>query len=371
MEAKGGGRRVNDNLGGASWHIFGCIFAIVFALIFHRYNETMIAENSHPRADDVLIVSYPKSGNTWMRFLISNLLAYNENEVKERFNYINFQDVENIIPDLEFYPHRELYRQRRAQEGLQFRFYKSHQPFTHTMARCDEAIGMMAADQCSCPNCPSEFRRIIYIVRDGRDVMCSYYKFRKNLGVLSKDTSFTEFMDSPVFPGYSWVDHVESYLNASSSDVLWSGEDGTKKPKLDIKFVHYEELLQFPTAILSSVAEWAGIPHSAESIEWAVSRSSFDALREVEDADGVALFQKRFAERMSPDWRFMRRGEAGSWGECFQESDADITSSSKSSGGGAAAGTTNGVYFDESGREGALLKKLGLLVEGSTPTVSD
>ena len=37
-------------------------------------------------------VSYPRSGNTWMRFLLANLLAPHET--------ITFRNIENFVPDL-------------------------------------------------------------------------------------------------------------------------------------------------------------------------------------------------------------------------------------------------------------------------------
>ena len=41
---------------------------------------------------DIFIVSYPKSGNTWLRFLIGNLI-YNEDQVL-------FSNIEEKIPDI-------------------------------------------------------------------------------------------------------------------------------------------------------------------------------------------------------------------------------------------------------------------------------
>ena len=44
------------------------------------------------RPDDVFIVSYPKSGNTWVRFILANLLAPGER--------ITFRNIDNYVADV-------------------------------------------------------------------------------------------------------------------------------------------------------------------------------------------------------------------------------------------------------------------------------
>lgn len=45
----------------------------------------------HP--DDTFIVSYPRSGNTWTRFLVANLIHPDQ--------AATFANIERIIPDVE------------------------------------------------------------------------------------------------------------------------------------------------------------------------------------------------------------------------------------------------------------------------------
>ena len=42
--------------------------------------------------DDVFLTSYPRSGNTWTRFLIGNLIHQNET--------VTFLSVERLVPDM-------------------------------------------------------------------------------------------------------------------------------------------------------------------------------------------------------------------------------------------------------------------------------
>ena len=56
-----------------------------------------------PRPSDVYIVSYPKSGQTWIRFLLANLIRYEEAAARRepRPLPIDFDTVESRIPFLE------------------------------------------------------------------------------------------------------------------------------------------------------------------------------------------------------------------------------------------------------------------------------
>ncbi len=87
--------------------------------------------------DDVFIVSYPRSGNTWTRFLIGNLLRLDEPAT--------FANIESRVAEIYFNPDHELRKLPRP------RLLKSHEPFQ--------------------PRYP----RVIYIVRDPRDVAVSFY----------------------------------------------------------------------------------------------------------------------------------------------------------------------------------------------------
>src|SRR6202162_6740160 len=65
--------------------------------------------------DDVFVTSYPRSGNTWTRFLIGNLIYQDDP--------ITFRNIESRIPEIYFNPDHVMRRLPRP------RILKSHDSF--------------------------------------------------------------------------------------------------------------------------------------------------------------------------------------------------------------------------------------------------
>src|SRR6516162_9005881 len=112
--------------------------------------------NVHVLPDDVYLVSYPKSGNTWIRFLIANVVYPEQNP--------DFSNINDLLPDLEDMAIRDLKHVPRP------RLLKSHQYFD--------------------PRYP----KVIYIVRDPRDVAVSTYYFRIKRRAIADDFPLPQFV---------------------------------------------------------------------------------------------------------------------------------------------------------------------------------
>ena len=133
----------------------------------------------HVFPDDTFIVSYPKSGNTWTRFLVANLLHPGEP--------VTFENIERIVPDM----HAQSKRFFRSLPRP--RFIKSHEYFD------------------------PRYARVIYIVRDPRDVLISSYHFHRKQRQIPDDYPITQyvkrFLEGDVWSVYaSWSQNVTSWL---------------------------------------------------------------------------------------------------------------------------------------------------------------
>jgi hypothetical protein len=126
--------------------------------------------------DDTFLVSFPRSGNTWTRFLMANL-AHPGTEV-------SFANIERLIPDTASQSSRTLKRTPRP------RIIKSHEYFD------------------------ARYPKVIYIVRDPRDVALSAGStVISTTPAPSSSTSASSFARFRGAPG----EHGESTWQAGSS----------------------------------------------------------------------------------------------------------------------------------------------------------
>ena len=224
------------------------------------------------REDDVFLVSYPRSGNTWVRFLLANVIDHETEQA------IDFHSVHSLIPDYGMREHHE-YMKTLATP----RIMKSHSTFD------------------------PRFQRVIYLVRDGRDVMVSYYDYETKHRRFSG--SFQDFLLSSRLPYGFWADHVQSWLNA--------------REERDLLVVRYEDLLQGTELELDRMTRFAGLKCAPDVLERAVRLSAFDQMQKLEETRGRPYGDTSY--------RFVRRGTAGQWHSKFDEESKAIFKSQANS----------------------------------------
>jgi hypothetical protein len=216
--------------------------------------------------DDVFIVSYPKSGSTWARFLLANYLTGNR---------CDFGSVSHHIPDLHYSP--------RIDPALpRPRLVKSHFP------------------------CDARYPRVINIVRDGRDVAVSYYYHALRYRRLDRATTFAAFLgafNAGAVDDYGpWGAHVLSWLDREGADLL---------------VMRYEDMTADPVAALVRMLRFIGHAVVPDAVASAVEASSFSRMQLVEEAQRDLIPQWSATER---EIRFVRKGVAGEYRSHF---DAD------------------------------------------------
>ena len=210
----------------------------------------------HP--DDIFIVSYPKSGNTWVRFLIANLLKQPGEEIDF---YTSLKYIPGLVKNAD-----AIGRLERP------RLMKSHAPYL--------------------PDYPS----VIYVLRDGRDVYVSYYFHL--LQTLPEGTTFREFLGRERHTPSSWGDHVASWL--------FREQEGPQRTMV----VRYEDLQHDCLVELSRIAEFIGLETTQAELRQAIAASSFENMRSLE------LEKGRPYKHEGPEV-FMREGRSGGWRAFF------------------------------------------------------
>lgn len=213
--------------------------------------------------DDVYLVSYPRSGNTWARFMLANLIRPAGAEV-------TFQNIMRFVPAV----HQDLSLLDTIPRP---RFVKSHAPLE--------------------PRYP----RSIYLVRDGRDVYVSYYHYQRQK--LPPGTTLADYLVMEHWP-CSWGEHVNSWLDAAL-------------PQDRFLLIRYERLYEQPEQELRRMAVFAGLDATDAEISRAVQNSTFDSMRQIEETEGHPR-----AGRFSG--KFVRSGRVGGWQAHFGAHDREI-----------------------------------------------
>lgn len=189
------------------------------------------------RRADVLLVSYPKSGSTWLRFLLADALTSRA---------ADFDSVRDTIPPLD--------RHRHAPRLLPGggRLIRSHEPLAPYRGRTGQ--------------------RVISLVRDGRDVALSYLAHERRYGRFDGDArEFVErFLDGSVDPYGPWHEHVLAALALERS-----GE-------AQVLRVRYEDLRTGTVQELQRILAFCGIEQhdmDAGLLDDVVTRNSKEHMR--------------------------------------------------------------------------------------------
>jgi hypothetical protein len=221
---------------------------------------------------DAFLVSYPKSGNTWLKFMFTYLLSGREPD---------FDSDATVIA--------EVGSHRRAPGVLPRggRLIKSHEPYAGPQKRL--------------------YHKAIYLVRDGRDVAVSYYYTLIRRGMY--EGSFGQFLSFFLgrgVDGYGpWHEHVESWLASPARE------------RGSLLVVRYEDFLKEPVPNLSAVMEFLGLPVATAQAVEAVRLNSAKRMRERERRSQYHEKQAR------SDIMFVRRAGSGDWARTFTAEDEE------------------------------------------------
>ena len=213
------------------------------------------------RKDDVLLASFPRSGTTWTRHVLCNLISLNE---------WNGRDVEPVLDaTMPALGANNLFR--RWRHPTMPRVVKTHHRYSPAFRN----------------------RTAIIIIRDPRDVMVSRYHL-----IRDKRAEFTEPFDRFIRDRRhgleNWFKHFSSWRSHASL------------------VLRYEEMLADPHQEFGRMLGTLGVRDHDDLLDEAIARSSFRSLQSAE---------MQRTPSAAPEGLFFRSGSSGQWLDYFDGAD--------------------------------------------------
>lgn len=176
------------------------------------------------------IVAYPRSGSTWLRTMIVNVLDPSAQSNPDIFNRVIPAVSLTRLPLVWGRPKPRLL----MTHGLYFGGHK----------------------------------KTLYVIRDGRDSIMSFFRFTTTR--VGTDIEFSKWLDFYLkgYYGPRWDQHVKSWLTCGREEL------GSA-----LMLVRYEEMRSDAASVLRRVCDYVGIGYSDESINYAVKMSGVEIMR--------------------------------------------------------------------------------------------
>uniref|UniRef100_A0A8B9S6Z7 Sulfotransferase n=1 Tax=Apteryx owenii TaxID=8824 RepID=A0A8B9S6Z7_APTOW len=224
------------------------------------------------RDSDVFIATYPKSGTVWTQNILS--LIFHEGHRNGTENI----DLMDRIPWLEY-----------NTKHMDYSAFPSPRLFaTHLPLICLRLVFFF-------------FLQVIYVTRNPKDVLVSYFHFSKIMVTLEKVSDFNIFMERFLagkgkVSFLSWLDHVTGWHSHA--------ED------FNILFLTYEEMKKDLRSAVLKICNFVGKTLSEKEVESVVRQATFENMRKDPRANYENLSE--FLREKKPGY-FLRKGTTGDW----------------------------------------------------------
>lgn len=236
-------------------------------------NQLDDIEKFEVRPNDVWVVSFPRSGTTWLQEIV--YLIHSDLDISDAQKRV----IDDRFPYFEFtYPGTEAIADLPSP-----RLIKSHLP-----------LNLLPSD------INVKKPKIIYIARNPKDVVVSYYYFNLLLKpYTSYDGKFEEFCDLFLHDQVAytpWWRHVLDFWNQRQED--------------NVLFIKYEDLQKDTASVIRTIANFLGKPLTDEQVEFIKDYCSFEKMK-TNDMTNHSWFKTlgAFAE----EGEFIRKGKVGDW----------------------------------------------------------
>ena len=243
------------------------------------------------------LASYPKSGNTWFRTFLANLMSGSDTPVDINDLHHTIASSRGWLDEVLGFDTAELHPDEvdRLRPHVYRWSLRAAEPSYH---KIHDAYLMVGGEPL-----PSREATLgaLYIIRNPLDVAPSYAHHR--------NSSIDSAIDAMCDPAHAlsrgtrglphqvrqrlgtWSEHVISWVDA---------------PGLPCTVIRYEDMIDDPVPTFTRAAQFLRVPHDPALIARALDFSSFDRLAQMEAAHG-------FREKNTSGGNFFRKGGKESW----------------------------------------------------------
>ena len=226
---------------------------------------------------DVVFVSFPKSGRTWVRVMMSRV--YHTHFGVPGDELVEFDNLHKLDPRIP--------RMLITHDGEPW--HTPHELPTDKSVYAD--------------------KKVILLARNPIDVAVSRYFHIRNRATWIpypeyKDMPIGEFVWAPL----GGLPTIVAYMN------IWDRARATIR---DLLMVRYEDFRTQPEATLAKVTEFLGVPATSEQIADAVSYAAFENLRKKEELGAISSHRLGARQKGNPDSLKVRRGKVRGYLDYF------------------------------------------------------
>uniref|UniRef100_A0A673KLV4 Sulfotransferase n=1 Tax=Sinocyclocheilus rhinocerous TaxID=307959 RepID=A0A673KLV4_9TELE len=252
--------------------------ALEYKLVLHRgfnlisgIHSPEVLDQIHNfeiRDSDVFVITYPKSGKreniaaTWYYYVT----ATNDQLNSERVPWIELLDSE-----------------KQFVSASSPRIHVSHLPYKFMPLGLKQKKG-----------------KVIYVARNPKDVLVSYFHFHKFANMLETpkdfDTFFEKFMEGNVF-GNCWFEHVKSWCSHND--------------EMNFSYITYEEMIK---VLVERIASFLGRNLTPQQLNDVVEHSTFKNMKNNPQANYQQVPVNLLNHQQGA---FMRKGTVGDWKNYF------------------------------------------------------